>query len=485
MIFRFYAVSLSVLFLLTTIAGCARTHFPDTVDTGQRLILTEGAPEFTLSADGNYTEAGDPFLNVSVSLAKNSLVFITREGIPTAKIEARFEILPDEATQRSGQSVYTRTSTHVIEGDPELTVQRSERIRYEETFRVNPGFYTITLSIKDEASGQFLSRSITAQLPDLDDESGLLTGISLFGNSDEEPGPVSIGTYDVPGAFETLTFRYFITRSPDDPPIYAHMRLLEFESDHQPARHMSFRNLPANSIRLRGINYGQSEVLEAQTRLFADEFGAIEVEFTIEPPDIGSFRFEVFTSQNASANPSDAIVFRARDFGMRTPYFPEISSAREMAEPLIYLMNDREHQQLMELENDRELLRAVERFWLENLESADLAREVMQLYYERVVEANKQFSNHKAGWKTDLGMIYIVFGPPWYEEMFGRELRWIYGYDRNDPFRVFVFDRSRMGNERFPFNNWTLIRRDFYHSVYYHRTQEWLNGFVLRRPFGS
>lgn len=480
-----FSLSLIPIIFLSFLLGCARSHFPDTVDIGQRLILTDGTPEFTLSADGNYTEAGEPYITVTVSLAKSSLVFVTRDGIPSARIEARFEIIPDEETQRAGQSTYTRTSTHVIEGDPELTVQRAERIRYEETFYVKPGFYTITLSIRDEASGQRLTRSVIAELPDLDDESGLLTGISVFGNSQDDEGSVSIATYDIPSAFESLTFRFFITRSEDDPPIYAHMRLLEFESDQQPARHMSFRNLPANSIRIRGINYGQSEVLEEQTRLFADEFGAIEVEFTIPPPHIGSFRFEIFTSKNGTANPADAIVFRARDFGMRSPHFPEISSAREMAEPLIYLMNDREHRELMAIEDDAELRRAVERFWLENLGSADVAREVMQLFYERVVEANKQFSNHKSGWKTDLGMIYILFGPPWYEEQFGRELRWIYGFDRNDPFRVFVFDLSRLGNDRFPFNSWTLIRRDFYHSIHFHRTQEWLNGFVLRRPFGS
>lgn len=479
------SLPLLLLIVLTLLTGCARPHFPDTVDVGQRLILTDGTPEFTLSADGNYSESGEPFITVSVSLAKSSLVFVTRDGIPSARIEARFEILPDEQTQLSGQSSYTRTSTHVIEGDPELTVQRAERIRYDETFYVKPGFYTITLSIRDEASGQMLSRSVIAELPDLDDESGLLTGISVFGNTTDEERFVSIATYDIPAAFESLTFRFFITRSEDDPPIYAHMRLLSFESDQEPARHMSFRNLPSNSIRIRGINYGQSEILEEQTRLFADEFGAIEVEFTISPPSIGSFRFEIFTSKSSTANPSDAIVFRARDFGMRSEFFPEISSAREMAEPLIYIMTDREFRELMEVEGETQLRRAVERFWLENIGSADVAREVMQLFYERVVEANKQFSNHKAGWKTDLGMIYILFGPPWYEEQFGRELRWIYGFDRNDPFRVFVFDLSRLGNERFPFNNWTLIRRDFYHSVHFHRTQEWRNGFVLRRPFGS
>ena len=35
---------------------------------------------------------------------------------------------------------------------------------------------------------------------------------------------------------------------------------------------------------------------------------------------------------------------------------------------------------------------------------------------EEIEEANKQFSNYKEGWKTDMGMMYILFGPPWYIE---------------------------------------------------------------------
>ncbi|MFW6348738.1 MAG: GWxTD domain-containing protein, partial [Cyclonatronaceae bacterium] len=129
------------------------------------------------------------------------------------------------------------------------------------------------------------------------------------------------------------------------------------------------------------------------------------------------------------------------------------------------------------------LKRAVDIFWLENLESGRTAREVMALYYQRVVEANMQFTSFKEGWKTDMGMVYIIFGPPWYVDRRGQNIRWTYGYDTNDPRRTFDFYRARMDTRRFPFDNWVLERRDNYHYTNYERIQDWLNGYVLTRNY--
>ena len=38
--------------------------------------------------------------------------------------------------------------------------------------------------------------------------------------------------------------------------------------------------------------------------------------------------------------------------------------------------------------------------------------ELMEEYYERVWFANENFDTWAPGWETDMGMIYILFGPP-------------------------------------------------------------------------
>ncbi|MCH8568067.1 MAG: GWxTD domain-containing protein [Balneolales bacterium] len=474
-----------ILLLITSIAifaACGRSNYPDKVDTGHPLALTDGAPEFSLSAMPGYNESGESFIQVSAEISKSSLIFRTTDGVPKANITVRYTLRP--TADRSAEPI-TALLEETVLGDPERTIQVFEWLRFTEEFKISPGSYSIEAQITDVASNKTHTRTISIDLPDLDDGSGLITSIAMLGWVPELAEPLTIGTYDVQGNADSLSFRYFLSRSAGDEPIYAHMRLQKIESDQSPAVPMYFRGLTSGNIRVRGINYGRTTVLESQSRRFDTEFGAIEVEFSIPTPDIGSYRFEVFTTSGSEANTSNAIIFRARDFGVRTRFFPEIASAREMAEPLVYLMNNSEYSRLMEIEDEDELRMAVDRFWVENIGNANEAREVMTLYYERVVEANKQFSSFKAGWKTDMGMMYILFGPPWYVENFGRNIQWVYGFDRTDRFRVFNFSRTRLGNERFPFNHWTLNRQDFYHSIHYNRKQDWLNGFVLRRPFGG
>ncbi|CUS97606.1 GWxTD domain-containing protein [Candidatus Kryptonium thompsonii] len=36
----------------------------------------------------------------------------------------------------------------------------------------------------------------------------------------------------------------------------------------------------------------------------------------------------------------------------------------------------------------------------------------MEEYYSRVKYANEHFGHYLEGWKTDMGMVYIIFGPP-------------------------------------------------------------------------
>jgi GWxTD domain-containing protein len=52
-------------------------------------------------------------------------------------------------------------------------------------------------------------------------------------------------------------------------------------------------------------------------------------------------------------------------------------------------------------------------FWRENDPTPGTeANELMDEYYRRVNYANANFRSFREGWKTDMGMVYIIFGPP-------------------------------------------------------------------------
>jgi hypothetical protein len=75
----------------------------------------------------------------------------------------------------------------------------------------------------------------------------------------------------------------------------------------------------------------------------------------------------------------------------------------------------------------------------------------MEQYYARVEYANKHFSHFQEGWRTDMGMVYITFGPPNNVERHPFDIDskpyeiWAY-YDLNYQF-VFV-DQTGFGDYR-------------------------------------
>lgn len=103
--------------------------------------------------------------------------------------------------------------------------------------------------------------------------------------------------------------------------------------------------------------------------------------------------------------------------------FPKINTAREMINPLAYITTSAGYKELQASENYK---LAVDNFWLNIGGSAGRARELIRIYYNRVYFANYYFSTSKPGWKTDRGMVYIVYGPPQNMQKTPNTESWIY-----------------------------------------------------------
>ena len=172
-------------------------------------------------------------------------------------------------------------------------------------------------------------------------------------------------------------------------------------------------------------------------------------------------------------------LFKARDFSVKSLNYPSLKTPRELAAPLAYIMDSKEYEQIMEIEDDGELKKAIDRFWLKNIKNSKKAQDVISLYYERVEEANKQFAGYKEGWKTDMGMIYILFGPPWYSHKTSNRVSWSYSYNLSDFERNFHFQSSKIKNKYYPFNNYLLARSQEYHNILYRQVELWKSGNIL------
>lgn len=118
--------------------------------------------------------------------------------------------------------------------------------------------------------------------------------------------------------------------------------------------------------------------------------------------------------------------------------FPQVKTPEEMMEPLFYLSTLAEYRDLRK-EPNRKL--AVDNSWIEIGGSIEKSRELIRIYYNRVVYSNLYFTSNKEGWKTDQGMIFILFGPPSRIQMIGTGERWYYFTKHRGSPMEFRFER--------------------------------------------
>jgi GWxTD domain-containing protein len=89
--------------------------------------------------------------------------------------------------------------------------------------------------------------------------------------------------------------------------------------------------------------------------------------------------------------------------------FPTFTKVKELISALRYLTTNEEHATLLAATKQKE---ALDEFLITLTGDKNLAKNIIKNYFKRVTEANKLFTTTKEGWKTDKGMIYIIFGQP-------------------------------------------------------------------------
>lgn len=152
--------------------------------------------------------------------------------------------------------------------------------------------------------------------------------------------------------------------------------------------------------------------------------------------------------------------------------FPEVKKVKNMLDPFRYLVSGKEYKSILDA-SDRKA--AIENFWIEWAGSKNRARSAIQSYYSRVELANRFFSSHLEGWKSDRGLIFIVYGPP--NKIYKTEATetWIYGEENNPMSITFKFQKFP---SPFTDNDYRLRRQDYYKPGWYQRIEAWRNARI-------
>ncbi len=469
------AVKCTVFLLLSLFIVQCSNNYVDDIDRSGVYQYQPGFPEVTFSTAGIIDEETDSTkINISVEVLNRSLIFKNVDSLYEANLLLEVQLI-DQNNRADIINSYQVPLTIQLESQEKIN--DGSKFIFNRSFDAKPGDYLVNVLVSDLSTNKQTVRSSTAYIPDPLDEESHITNIRVFSKkqtieSNFEPAT----SYDLSESADSIKFTFQVTNNKTDAPLTLNSRLIKFRSDTSSARPLSWPNYTPSSLPYIGISYTKYDEIASSTRLITQK-GNVSIDFIFPNLDRGNYRFEVYSDEE---NDDENRIYRAREFSIKSKNYPTLRTPFELAAPLIYLMDKGDHEELMTINDPVEMKRAIDRFWLNNIKNERVAQNVIELFYERVEEANKQFSNFKEGWKTDFGMMYILFGPPRYVSTSINDMVWSYSTNLYDPETNFLFRNPKVKSKFYPFDNYLLQRNQQYFSVQYQQIQDWLSGDILR-----
>lgn len=150
-------------------------------------------------------------------------------------------------------------------------------------------------------------------------------------------------------------------------------------------------------------------------------------------------------------------------FRVENETYPKLSRLADLSGPLIFISTREEFERLAaagdeKAEFDKEIIGITK--------DRDRAKSFMRSFFRRVELANQYFTSYKEGWKTDRGMIYLIFGLP-DEVIFGGPIE-IWKYRNYDTSFTFLKTGSIYSPE-----NYTLVRDKKFAEIWYSTIDLW------------
>lgn len=160
----------------------------------------------------------------------------------------------------------------------------------------------------------------------------------------------------------------------------------------------------------------------------------------------------------ADTNSAEGFSFR-----VEAGSFPKYTRIEDLVDPMVFISTQQEFEALKKSNGDK---LTFDKTVMSITRDKDRARRFMRSYFGRVEEANQLFTSFKEGWKTDQGMLYIIFGPPDEVRIASQNEIWYY----KDTRTKFVF--LRKGSVYDP-NYLTMMRDGKYTDLWYGTIDLW------------
>jgi len=156
----------------------------------------------------------------------------------------------------------------------------------------------------------------------------------------------------------------------------------------------------------------------------------------------------------------------------RSLEFPHMRNVVDLVEATRYVLSRSEYERMRSAEDMKGEL---DGFWLACNEDPERAADLIATYYARVEEANLYFSGLREGWRTDRGMVHIVFGVPSRIRTSPGTEWWMYGEEGNVNTVIFRFVHEPVPYDA---NVWTLDRSVNFRAAWDRMVTAWRTGRI-------
>lgn len=273
----------------------------------------------------------------------------------------------------------------ITSNDFTQTISRSNHNFSYRTFDLNPGNYTIRCILEDTDSRRAATREFKLELKKFP-EALSISDIILISEIIKDPAGEKI----VPNISKTVSNKttsfpfYFEIYSDKEEQVILEYHLLNLKSN-TTLKQMNPQNLKA---------------------------GSNTIYFTIENTEfkLGDYIIKVFVKDNDWKDVASAQKqFYSKIFG-----FPNsIIDLDKAVDQLVYIASPDDIGYIKEAKEYDEKLNRFLIFWEKKKPNTKIEENpILYEYYRRIEYANKNFKGFGEGWKSDMGMIYITFGPP-------------------------------------------------------------------------
>ena len=378
-------------------------------------------------------------LDIFIQVGYEALAFVKRDDKYFASYEINLDIFDSSGTL-ANEKLWTE---EVTAGTFDESVSSQGYSLVQRTFDVLPGRYTFSITCRDNESK--INRKVTRQIvvPDYATPKFSLSDIML------------LSKLNISGDKKSIV--------PSVSPNVANL---------QHAFHIFFEAYNAqrvDTVRFVAtvLNEKKEQVLESDTvEVLAPGRNQIfmSIDHTRLPLGDYSLFIKSYSRPAAPDGKGGALAVTSRFFNIRWRGMPRSVKDLDVAiSQLRYIASDEELSHVKEGATPEERQKRFFEFWKKKDPNPNTPRnEKMEEYYAKVEYANKHFSHYVEGWRTDMGMVFIIFGAPNSVDRHPFEVDskpyevWSY-YDLNHQF-VFV-DESGFGDYRLTSPIWDVWSR--------------------------